>query len=125
MIFHPGPVNFADALSTLQKSASSNDSENETEIKVSLVRLCGATTFTKNRTATLADDEIQFLTAAVRDELKKLIYTRNLKTWCRFKDELKLFEVFIFKNGVIIIPESLRQDVLAKAHSTHQGTVST
>ena len=48
LIFHPGPVNIADALSTLHKSASSNDSKIETEIKVSLVRLCGATTFTKN-----------------------------------------------------------------------------
>ena len=34
-IFHSGPINNADALSRLHKSASSNDSEFETETKVS------------------------------------------------------------------------------------------
>ena len=33
LIFHPGPVNIADALSRLHKSACSNDSEIETEIR--------------------------------------------------------------------------------------------
>ena len=41
LIFHPGPVNIADAPSRLHKSASSKNSENETEIKVSLVQICG------------------------------------------------------------------------------------
>ena len=80
LIFHPGPVNVADALSRLHKSASSNDSEIEIEIEVSLVRLCGANTFTTIRTATLADEEIQFLTAAIRDEWKKPNYKEILKT---------------------------------------------
>ena len=34
-------------------------------------------------------------------------------------------EDVIIKNGAFIIPESLRQDILAKAHSTHQGIVRT
>ena len=46
--------------------------------KVSLVRLCGAIAFTTIRTATLADEELQFLTAAIRDEWKKPIYKRKL-----------------------------------------------
>ena len=74
LIFHPGPVNNADALSRLQKSASSNDSEYNTEIKDSLIRLCGANIFTPNRTATLAGEELQFLTSVVRDEWKKPIF---------------------------------------------------
>ena len=73
-VFHPGPVSIADALSRLHKSVLSNDSEIETEIKVSLVRLCGANTFTTIRTATLADEELQFLTAEIRDERKKPFY---------------------------------------------------
>ena len=119
LIFHPGPVNIAEASSRLHKSASSNDSETETEIKVSLVRLCGASTFTTIRTATLADEELQFLTAAIRDDWKKPFMKRNLKTWCRFKDELTIFEDVIVKNGAMIIPESLPQDVFTNAHSTH------
>ena len=125
LIFHPGPVKIVDALSSLHKSASSNDSENETEIKVPLVRSCGANTFTTIRTATLADEELQFLTAATRDEWQKPIYERNLKNWCRFKDELTVFEDVIVKKGAIIIPESLRQDILTKAHRTHQRIVRT
>ena len=35
------------------------------------------------------------------------------------------FEDVINKNGAIIIPESLRQDILAKAHNTHQEIVRT
>ena len=120
LMFHPGPVIIAHALSRLHPSASSIDSEIETEIKVSLVRLCGAYTFRTIRTATLADEELQIFTAAIRDEWKKPIYKRNLKTWCRFKDELAKFEDLIIKNGAIIIPESLPQDLHAKAHSTHQ-----
>ena len=125
LIFHPGPVNIANALSRLHKSASSNDSPNETETKVSLVQLCGANTLTTIRTATLADEELQFLTAAIRDEWKKPVHKRNLKTWCRFIDESTIIEDVINKNGATIIPESLRQDILAKAHSTHQGIVCT
>ena len=125
LILHPGPVNIADALSRLHKSTSSNDLEIETDIKVSLARLCCANTFTTIQTATLADEELQFLTAANSDEWKKPNYKRNLKTWCRFKDELTIFEDVIIKNGAIIIPESRRQDILAKAHSTHQGNVRT
>ena len=67
LIFHPGPVNIADALSRLHKSASNNDSEIEIKVKVSLVRLYSANTFTTIRTA---NEEIQFLTAAIRDESK-------------------------------------------------------
>ena len=125
LIFHPGPVNIADALSRLHKSASSNDSEIEFEIKVSLVQLCGANAFTTVRTATLADKDLQILTEAIRDEWKKPIYKRNLTAWCRFRDELTKLEDVIIKNGALIIPGSLRQDILAKAHSTHQGIVRT
>ena len=38
---------------------------------------------------------------------------------------MTIFEDVIIKNGTVIIPESLRQDILAKAHSTHQGIVRT
>ena len=31
----------------------------------------------------------------------------------------------VLKGGAIVIPESLRQNVLSKAHSTHQGIVHT
>ena len=65
------------------------------------------------------------MTAAIHDEWKQPIYKRNLKTWCRFKDDLTIFVDIIIKNGAIIIPESLRQDILAEAHSTHQGIVRT
>ena len=125
LIIHPSNVNIADALSRLNKSTSSNDSEIEIEIKVSLVRLCGANTLTTIRIATIADEDLQILTTAVCNEWKKPIYKRNFKTWCRLKDELKIFEDVIIKNGTIIIPKSLRQDLLAKAHSTHQGIVRT
>ena len=79
LIIPPGPVNIADALSRLHKSASSNYPEIETEMKVSLVRLCGAITFTTIRIATLADEELQILTAAIRDDREKPIYKRNPK----------------------------------------------
>ena len=92
---------------------------------MSLVRLCGGNTFTTFRTASLADEEVQFLTATIREEWKKLIYKRNLETWCRFMDELTIFEDVITKNGAIIIPESLRLDNFTKVHSTHQGIVRT
>ena len=121
LLFHPGSRKYCSALSRLRKS------EIETEIKVSLVRLCGANTYTTIRTATLADDEIQFLTAGIpiRDEWKKPICKRSPNTWCHFKDDLAIFEEVIIKNGAIIIPERLRQDILAKAHSTHQQIVRT
>ena len=38
---------------------------------------------------------------------------------------MTIFEGIIIKNGAIIIPESLRLDLLAKAHSRHQGIVRT
>ena len=71
LIFHLGPVNTADALSRPHKSASSKDSEIEIEVKFSLVQPGGANTFTTIRTATLVDEVLQILTAAIRDEWKK------------------------------------------------------
>ena len=38
---------------------------------------------------------------------------------------MTIFEDVIIQNGAVIIRESLRQDILAKAHSTHQGIVRT
>ena len=65
------------------------------------------------------------MTTTICNEWKKPIYKRNLKTWCRLKDELTISEDVIIKNGTNIILKSLRQDLLAKAHSTHQGIVRT
>ena len=68
---------------------------------------------------------MQFLTAAIRDERKKSFYKRNLENWCRFQDELTGFKDVTIKILAIIVPESLRQDIVTKAHSTHQGVVRT
>ena len=38
---------------------------------------------------------------------------------------MTIFDDVIIKNGAFIVPESLRQDILAKAYSTHEGIVRT
>ena len=69
LTFQPGPASIADVLSRLHKSALNDESEIENEFKVGLVRSCGSNSSRKFRDATLADKEIQSLTAAIQNEL--------------------------------------------------------
>ena len=84
--------------------------------------------FTKIRDATLADEEMQSLTAAIRNDWKNPKQKESIRFcrfWYRFRDALTIVDDIILKDGAIVIPKSIRRDILIKAQSTHQGIVRT
>jgi len=52
-------------------------------------------------------------------------YDQQLKAYSRVKEELSVFEGVILRGNRIVIPQSLREQILKLAHETHQGIVKT
>ena len=49
----------------------------------------------------------------------------DLEPYSRIKDELSIFEGVILRGNRIVVPQSLRKQILSLAHETHQGIVKT
>ena len=57
------------------------------------------------------------------DSIKDL--PTDLRVFWSFRDELAVEDGIIFKGKQVLIPESLRADILAQLHQSHQGTEKT
>ena len=49
----------------------------------------------------------------------------DLEPYSRVKDELSIFEGVILRGNRIVVPQSLRKQILSLAHEMHQGIVKT
>ena len=49
----------------------------------------------------------------------------DLEPYSRIKEDLSIFEGVILTGNRIVVPQSLRKQILSLAHETHQGIVKT
>ena len=77
---------------------------------------------TELQQASSQDNHLQKLKniIAVWPDSKDEIIT-ELKLYCSYRDELAVIDVIILKGRCIIIPNSLRQQVLNQLHTNHMG----
>ena len=56
-------------------------------------------------------------------EIQSGNWSHDLKPYNRMKEELSVFEGAILRGNRIVVPQSLRKQILKLAHETHQGIV--
>ena len=119
--YKPGKdMTLADSLSRLPKT--NQDEEIKLELKVAFVQ------FSRNKIAQLQqetskDSELGMLKKHVVDgfpERAKSIHP-SLREYWNFRDEISMENGLVLKGERVVIPESLRQEFLAKIHEGHQG----
>lgn len=132
LIYKPGKeLIFAD---TLSRAYLSNDSqtddciEDEIETQICLLR------YSLNATDEKIS-EIQFYTAHDKESAILLDYTKNgwpktykqvsslVKIYFKFKNEITEANGLLYKNRKLIVPPSLRKDILDKIHYSHLGII--
>ena len=48
----------------------------------------------------------------------------EIRAYCDFRDEISVYNGVLFKSHQVIVPESLRSELLQKIHKAHQGADS-
>ena len=139
LIFRPGKSNPADYLSRHLSSAKPKLSSREQRLAESMVNYISATSAPKPlplndiREATLADDTLQAVMAAMRDnqwhkhKTDPGVDMMAFQSCFRLKDELCSNQDgdILLRGTRIVIPSSLQQHVVDLAHMGHQGLVKT
>ena len=125
VVYKPGSTNIADALSRLNKNEHINTAEQEIydfvcEIAVHSTPV--ALTTREIEKASAIDPEI--------DELRRCIKTGDwasckLSSYLHVRNELCCYGQLLLRGTRLIIPKSLREQVLQLAHEGHQGIVKT
>ena len=125
VVYKPGSMNIADALSRLNRNEHINTAEQEIydfvrEIAVHSTPV--ALTTREIEKASAIDPEF--------DELRRCIVTGDwasckLSSYLHVRNELCCYGQLLLRGTRLIIPKSLREQVLQLAHEGHQGIVKT
>ncbi|XP_055523016.1 uncharacterized protein LOC129717191 [Wyeomyia smithii] len=102
-----------------------NDNKEE-HLEVHVVLQMTKTASKELRQHSEADLEIRSLKATVMQgwpETRDELLPELKKYWC-FRDEMAVNDMLVFKSNQVLIPQSLRKDMLAKVHSGHSGIQS-
>jgi len=83
-------------------------------------------TWERVRTAIASDDDMQALVTIIEAGMpeSKNELPEQLREYFQFRDDLHTIDGVILYIDRIIIPPSLREEVLASLHSAHQGVTS-
>ena len=125
VVYKPGSTNIVDALSRLNKIEHINTAEQETYDfvhKIAVHSIPVALTTREIEKASAIDPEF--------DEIRRCIATgdwASCKLWSYLHDksELCCYGQLLLRGTRLIIPKSLREQVLQLAHEGHQGIVKT
>lgn len=83
-------------------------------------------TWDRVREATASDEDMHLLTSLIEEGLPQFRHELPppLRSFHQFREHLHSSDGVIIYKGRVVIPPSLRQDVLSALHSAHQGTTS-
>ncbi|XP_062710950.1 uncharacterized protein K02A2.6-like [Aedes albopictus] len=116
----PGKTNIADPLSRLPqfRECTTYDQSGESML-MSIVELAkpAAVTITDVVKATLDDEEL----VDVKQALRTGVWPERIKRYLSFKDELTVVNGILLRGEKLVIPSSLRKNVLALSHLGHPG----
>jgi hypothetical protein len=137
VFYKPGKeMHVADALSRAFLTGSSSDlkklSDQEKDLNVHVHSLISSLPISQEKLAqlreeTLKDPEMKTLASYILAgwPAERRDVATEMRCYWDVKDELTMAETIIFKNDRIVIPGSMRKDMLARLHKSHQGVVST
>ena len=103
----------ADALSRAYLPSQAADKPDEFEIHVLDSGQLSETMFHKLRDETKSDPELQ--------QLQKVETPVETRPYWNYRDEISCFEGLTFKGDRIIVPHSLRPEILQRIHAAHLG----
>ena len=85
-----------------------------------------AVTWDRVRVATASEDSMNQLLNMVEDGFpdSRNAFPPNLRTYHQFRDDLHSLDGVVLYKDRVVIPPSLRQEILATLHSAHQGVSS-
>ena len=112
---------FADTLSRAHLSDTSKDLDEELEI--SMVLAVSEQKLTQIRQETDNDESLKLLKSVIMKgwpETRSELNTKVQDFW-NFRDELSVYNDIIFKGERIVIPLSMRPEMLEKVHESHLG----
>ena len=124
-----GNSNTADSLSRLP--SKSNDFSDSGFICENYVRFVYSSNMSGLQAVTLSDMKAQTSKDATLSKLLSEIQSakwssdQQLKAYSGIREELSVFEGVILRGNCIVVPQSLRKQILKLAHETHQGIVKT
>lgn len=113
-----------DILSRDVENSLNNTDEEQLEVHVVLQMTKTARNELKQHTE--MDFEMRTLKTIVMQgwpERRDELLPELRKYWC-FRDEMAVYDGLIFKSNQVLIPQSLRKDMLTKVHSGHSGIQS-
>ena len=124
-----GNYNTADSLSRLP--SKNNDFSDSGFVCEDYVRFVYTSNMSSLQAVTLSDMKKHTSEDATLIRLLSQIQNgtwssdQQLRAYSRIKGELSVFEGVILRGNRIVVPQSLRKQILKLAHETHQGIVKT
>ena len=124
-----GNANTADSLSRLP--SKQNDCSDTGFVCENYVRFVYMSTMSDLQAVTLSDMRCETSKDVTLSKLLAQIQNgkwsrdTDLEPYSRIKDELSIFEGVILRGNRIVVPQSLRKQILSLADETHQGIVKT
>ena len=124
-----GNANTADSLSRLP--SKQNDCSDTGFVCENYVRFVYMSNMLDLQAVTLSDMTCETSKDVTLSKLLAQIQTgkwsrdADLEPYSRIKDELSIFEGVILRGNRIVVPQSLRKQILSLAHEMHQGIVKT
>ncbi len=100
----------------------------EDELQVNSLSVClpiSKEKLTTFRTATAEDEELQMVMEVVQSgwpaDIRQI--PADIRKYWTFREELTCSDGLLFKSWRIVVPQSLRADMLARVHESHLGIV--
>ncbi|XP_022808881.1 uncharacterized protein K02A2.6-like [Stylophora pistillata] len=124
-----GNSDTADSLSRLP--STNNDSSDSGFVYENYVRFVYTSNMSGLQAVTLSDMKVQTSKDATLSKLRSQIQSgtwssdQQLKAYSGIKEELTIFEGVILRGNRIVVPQSVRKQILKLAHETHQDIVKT
>ena len=93
---------------------------------INSLRSLQATTWNRLRIATVSDDDMNLLLSVIESCIpaESCLLPPQLRKYHPFRDHLYAVDGVIMYKERVLIPPSLRQDILATLHAAHQGVTN-